>query len=138
MTAPDAVPQAAPVTVLCPECGASMALRRGRYGLFYGCVEFRATGCSGVHGAHADGTPLGKPGDAATRLARIRAHRALDSLWKLGGKLSRAGAYRWMQRALGLSKREAHIGRMTREQCDALIAAVDDFEDTPRGASTTA
>ena len=132
MTAPHAPQFAAVVEMQCPECGAPMTLRGGKYGPFYGCIEFVRTGCRGSHGAHPDGKPLGKPGDAETRQARIRAHAAFDRLWKGHGKrrrMSRRRAYRWLQETMRLSKDEAHIGRFSLEQCEALIAAVESFED---------
>ena len=110
----------------CAECGAPMVLRTARKGpgagrCFWGCSTFPR--CRATHGAHPDGRPLGVPGDRATKAARIRAHDAFDPIWR-SGVISRSGAYRWMRRALGLSEAEAHIGRFTIAQCDALIAAV--------------
>ncbi len=36
----------------------------------------RASNCSGVHGAHPDGTPMGIPGNRETNRARVEAHFA--------------------------------------------------------------
>lgn len=106
----------------CPECGGEMVLRNSRYGKFYGCANY--PDCDGKHGAHqATGEPLGIPADRATRRARIEAHDAFDLVWKTG-KMSRRSAYRWMQKAMNLSRDEAHIGRFTKEQCQRLINAV--------------
>lgn len=114
----------------CPDCGARMRLVHGTHGMFYGCAMYSRTGCKGAHGAHQTGVlagqPLGVPGDAATRAARERAHRAFDQLW-MNGRLSRIEAYRWMRRALRLTKREAHIGSLTIAQCDELITHVQAY-----------
>jgi hypothetical protein len=98
-----------------------MRLRSSRLGPFYGCERYPA--CKGTHGAHPDGRPLGTPADEATRKARIAVHTAFDRLWTTG-ELSRAGAYAWMQRALGMSRDEAHIGKFSIAQCEVLLAAL--------------
>jgi ssDNA-binding Zn-finger/Zn-ribbon topoisomerase 1 len=101
-----------------------MSLKESRFGPFYGCNRFPQ--CRATHGAHPDGRPLGIPANKETKQARIRAHDAFDRLWK-GGRMTRAQAYGWMQRAMDLSKDEAHIGRFSIEQCEALgreVAAI--------------
>ncbi len=110
------------VDLACPECGAAMVLKPSRFGKFYACVEFPK--CRGSHGAHPDGSPLGTPANRATKDARIAAHAAFDTLWMLGG-MKRKEAYRWMPDAMGMSKDDAHIGRFTIAQCDALIALIN-------------
>ena len=111
------------MTVNCGLCSSPMVLRDsvkypGRR--FWGCVRWPE--CDGAHGAHPDGRPLGIPGDRETCAARMRAHAAFDQLWK-GGSMSRQDAYRWMRRALGLSRKEGHIAMFNIEQCDALVRA---------------
>ncbi len=101
-----------------------MVLRDSKYGLFYGCTKYPT--CSATHGAHKDGNPLGIPATKITKQARIAAHDVFDQLWKQR-HMSRKEAYAWMQRAMGLPSGEAHIGRFTVEQCDALRAAVAKF-----------
>jgi ssDNA-binding Zn-finger/Zn-ribbon topoisomerase 1 len=110
-------------TLPCPElgCGSMMELRRSSFGLFYGCTRYPH--CAGTHGAHPDGSPLGIAADHETKQARIRAHEAFDQLWRDKLLPSRKAAYRWMQEALALSKEDAHIGRFSIDQCEALIAA---------------
>lgn len=108
--------------VSCGECGSPMELRSGSYGRFWGCTRWPA--CAGAHGAHPDGTPMGVPANAATRWARIRAHQAFDRLWQ-SGMMKRRAAYAWMQRTLRLSPTDAHIGRFTIEQCQALERAAE-------------
>jgi len=114
--------------LMCPECGAPMELRPSRFGQFWGCTRYRATGCKGSHGAHPDGSPLGIPANAATKAARVRAHAAFDLLWKEKHVDSRKAAYRWMQERLELSPEQAHIGSFSIEQCEALIVAVEQMQ----------
>ncbi len=113
--------------LVCPECGGSMRLKHSKHGLFYGCERWRE-GCKGTHGAHVDGSPLGTPANAETKKARIQAHRFFDRLWKKenGRKaaMTRAQAYAWMQKALNLSRNDAHIGKFDIEQCSRLTELV--------------
>jgi len=102
-----------------------MVLRNSKYGLFYGCVEYPK--CKAAHGAHEDGKPLGIPASKPTKEARIRAHDAFDQLWKGRGGMKRGDAYVWMQKAMGLTIEEAHIGRFTIEQCEQLESLVNDY-----------
>ena len=109
----------------CPECGASMRLKPSRFGLFYGCSTWSDTRCPGGHGARLDGTPHGIPANQETKKARQAAHYVFDHLWK-EGHMSRSSAYRWMQKVMGMSPEEAHIGRFNREQCRTLVLAFKD------------
>jgi ssDNA-binding Zn-finger/Zn-ribbon topoisomerase 1 len=117
--------------IICAECGSPMVLRQttkfknkdGSPRKFYGCSRF--PDCQGIHGAHPDGRPLGKPADKATKQLRIEAHAAFDNLWQ-GGRMSRSAAYRWLQRKMGMTSEECHIGRfdadaarMCMEVCEA-------------------
>jgi ssDNA-binding Zn-finger/Zn-ribbon topoisomerase 1 len=101
-----------------------MELRDSKFGLFYGCVRFPE--CKATHGAHRDGRPLGIPATKATKQARIAAHDAFDRIWK-EHHMPRRAAYVWMQRAMGLSAEEAHIGRFNLEQCEQLRCAAVEF-----------
>jgi ssDNA-binding Zn-finger/Zn-ribbon topoisomerase 1 len=106
----------------CPECKSDMVLRNSKHGKFYGCSKYPK--CRASHGAHEDGTPLGKPADQETKDARIEAHNIFDMLWKGIGPLTRKEAYKWMQEKMGLSEAEAHIGMFDKEQCEKLIQVV--------------
>jgi ssDNA-binding Zn-finger/Zn-ribbon topoisomerase 1 len=106
-----------------------MRLLNSRYGKFYGCTRYPE--CKGTHGAHPDGRPLGTPADRETKDARIEAHQAFDTLWKRPhGKMQRQEAYLWLQKRMGLSADECHIGRFTKEQCEQVI---DIIRDSGRG-----
>lgn len=104
--------------VTCGDCGSSMELRKSRYGQFWGCSEYPK--CTGTHGAHPDGRPLGIPANKKTREARIAAHAAFDPLWK-GGRQSRRSAYLWLRHAMGMNH-QPHIGEMTIAECNKVIA----------------
>lgn len=128
--------------VTCAECGSKMKLRfsdkyqkfkRNKFGrknkptksAFYGCSTW--PNCSGTHGAHADGKPLGIPANKETKSARMRAHAAFDHLWKdKDGEFfqERGKAYAWMADRLQLDAEDAHIGKFNSPQCELLVAAI--------------
>jgi hypothetical protein len=113
------------VRLPCPDCGATLKLREGKYGLFYGCSNWPV--CTGAHGAHPDGQPLGVPVDKETRKIRIAAHAALELTWEPGPSQvfgSRGQAYEWVQKALGLTADEAHIAKFDAAMCKRLIEAL--------------
>jgi ssDNA-binding Zn-finger/Zn-ribbon topoisomerase 1 len=103
----------------CGECGSLMVLRLGRHSgtaasHFWSCSRF--PDCTGAHGAHADGRPLGIPADKPTRQARILAHAAFDAYWRKVGMTRNAG-YRWLAGELGLDADACHIGMFDQATC---------------------
>ncbi len=106
----------------CPDCQQPMVLRESRFGPFYGCIGFPA--CTTKVGAHKDGRPMGVPATAENRRARIRAHDALDKLWKEHG-WRRTAVYNWLGVRLGLSKAECHIGHFDLATCYRVVEVVD-------------
>src|ERR1035437_6701611 len=108
----------------CPECGAPLLLKQGQHGSFFGCSQFRFTGCSGTHSAHQQtGQPMGTPATADVKAARTRAHREFDQLW-MTGRMTRSKAYVWLQKVLQLTKRDAHLAKMDLAQCERLMKAI--------------
>lgn len=101
--------------IACPDCGEAMKIRRGKHGVFYGCIDYPA--CKGTASCDKDGNLKGIPANAETRAARTEAHKCFDQLWKSKLFKSRAAAYRWLQEAMGLSKDDAHIGKFDQHQC---------------------
>lgn len=124
-------------TVACPFCGRVMTLtlthkftRPGQPPRkYYGCSGFPE--CRATCGAHPDGTPSSSPADPETKQARIAAHDAFDRLWK-HGRMSRPAAYRHMQKIMGMTKDEAHIGFFSKEQCEALVAMLGKMKGVAR------
>jgi ssDNA-binding Zn-finger/Zn-ribbon topoisomerase 1 len=110
--------------VICPNCGAEMVLRtttkftypNGEPRKFYGCSKYPT--CTGTHGAHPDGRPLGVPGNDKVKDARHQAHAAFDPLWK-ENHMTRKEAYAWMSNNLGIEF--AHIGALDEDQCSKVI-----------------
>ena len=115
------------VELICPNCKAKMVLRQtakytykdGSPQKFWGCSMFPE--CKTTHGAHPDGKPLGRPGTAEEKKARIAAHDAFDPLWQ-SGAMSRRKAYKWLSKQLGA---ETHIGAADVALCDRIIAVCE-------------
>lgn len=104
----------------CPDCSGMLVLRKSKYGLFYGCVNYPY--CTAAHGAHPDGSPLGVPADKGTKEARIAAHAAFDKLWKgEDAPFKREDAYKWLKDKMGLSSEECHIGRFDKDTCKKVV-----------------
>jgi len=105
----------------CPEDSCTGTLRRkdSRHGLFYGCDQWRKTGCVGAIGCHPDGSPLGVPAKQSTRKTRMAAHAAFDPIWK-DGPMSRSEAYAWL--AIKMGRVEVHMGEMSESECLEVIS----------------
>jgi ssDNA-binding Zn-finger/Zn-ribbon topoisomerase 1 len=112
----------------CGDCGALMVLRNSEFGPFYGCTQYPQ--CKGTHGAHVNGAPKGRPANKETRLARIQAHKTFDPIWQENLVRSRKSAYSWMQKAMGLTRSQAHISQFDIAQCEKLIRLV--YRDYPK------
>jgi len=111
----------------CPDCGDFLRLVANRGSLFYGCRQWRATGCKGNHSANSDGSPRGIPADAETRRWRKLAHETFGRLWTgENPRMTKHDAYFWMALRLNLSlnQRDRGVGCLTRQQCEWLIEAV--------------
>lgn len=57
-----------PATPACPDCGAPMKLRAGRFGQFFGCSCYPE--CRGLQKANERGEPVGLPANVETRKLR--------------------------------------------------------------------
>lgn len=114
----------------CPDCGRPTELAthpqwtypNGKLRKYHRCGD--RLFCTATHWAHLDGTPLGVPGDRATKTARSEAHEALDRLQTRFG-MHKALVYFWLQRTMQLSVADAHIGRFTTEQCNEVVRLVN-------------
>jgi hypothetical protein len=122
------------VQPVCVECGGmgrmisgdvllpSRPTAKGR--MYYRCDCGAWTSCH-------QGTAIaaGRPGSPRTRYLRGKAHEAFDAIWgreadrsAKGYGYARTRAYKWLARELGLSADDCHIGQMTAELCEQVIA----------------
>jgi hypothetical protein len=89
--------------------------------LFYGCAKFPE--CRGALGAYPDGRPKGIPANRKTAAARQVAHEVFDRLWQQQ-RMTRPQAYAWLQQVMELPEEAAHIGHLSFDQCERLVALV--------------
>jgi hypothetical protein len=63
------------------------------------------------------------PADTETRRLRGLCHDAFDPLWQEAPRKfkSRAEAYQWLQKIMGLPKHYCHIGMFDKGQCEKLL-----------------
>jgi len=115
-----------PNLVVCPYCKkqADVATGRdvypGRTDLknlkFYVCLP-----CDARVGCHNNsGKPFGTLANAPLRIARSKAHRAFDPLWK-DGDLTRKQAYAWLASAMDIHVADCHISHFSEWQCEEVI-----------------
>ena len=81
--------------------------------MFWTCAD-----CGSNLKADEHGYPVGIPADVVTRQMRKKVHALFDRIWQDGelGRMSKAGAYRWLAEQLGVSEGEAHMGKMGVDQ----------------------
>ena len=110
----------------CGDCGDNMVLRKGRYNIYFRCVNFPQ--CRGSHSAHQagqkKGEPMGNPADYRTRKLRQQTHEHLDKIWMTSPhhkKLGRRLVYDWLAAQMGLSIMDCHVSRFTADQCEEAL-----------------
>lgn len=93
---------------------------------FWQCEPCDAhVGCHEAGKGYGDGTrPLGRLANAELRRAKSAAHAAFDPLWKTGS-MSRAQAYSWLAKELGVAPQNCHIGMFNVDQCRAVVSLIN-------------
>lgn len=89
-------------------------LKNGDRKPFYRCYKF--PNCSGTHGAHPNGAPMGIPGDRNTRKIRRRVHAVLNLAFPWSEPRERERTYSWLK-----DHGFGHIGSMSAEECELVI-----------------
>ncbi len=103
--------------------------------------------CDAYVGCHPGSTrPLGTLAGPELRRARMRAHNALDPLWRHAEdhypdlpkrkirairNIARSRVYRWLSLRLGIPEDQCHIGQSDVETCEAIVQALQ-VVDYPR------
>jgi hypothetical protein len=126
-------------TLRCPYCGNGVRKTRTTeiygerydYGHVLVCLNFPA--CDAYVGVHKEsGIPLGTLANKELRFLRSRAHALFDPLWQRK-TMSRTEAYFMLQKILGISEDQAHIGMLDCGQCEKLIKALSPKEEKVHG-----
>jgi hypothetical protein len=113
--------------VLCPYCHNRAVLENGSIiyphrpdlhsKLFWACPG----SCDAWVGCHPGTTrPMGRIANKILRRSKMEAHAAFDTKWKVEG-MTRPDAYEWLQKRLGLSAEECHIGLMDVDGCKRVV-----------------
>jgi hypothetical protein len=97
-------------------------MRDGQPRRFFGCSRFPA--CKAAHGAHPDGTPLGRPADQDTKAARQRVHRICEEIWGDWDTGNRKAMYAWLR----YNAPQEHIAEMTEAECDEPERLLRDYQ----------
>ncbi len=110
--------------VTCHYCGGpaelvdSARVYNGRsYGMIWDCRP-----CDAYVGVHRN-APLGRLANKELRGWKVKAHAAFDPLWTQGG-MKRRDAYAVMQRLMGMTPDQAHIGKFDVADCQRLVEAL--------------
>ncbi len=105
--------------MICPTHKREMPWRQTQYGKRFYCEE---PGCQMVAWVNREGR-ASTPADAELRNLRHRCHQCFDPGWAQRARWgNRRKAYQWLQRFMGMTEEQAHIGLFDKEQCRRLIA----------------
>lgn len=109
----------------CPYCGSPVQLDDSIiiYGTSYGkvwiCSQYPK--CDAYVGCHkGTSKPLGRLANAELRYWKKRAHGIFDPLWQ-SKRLDRKECYKFLQVAMKMTSKEAHIGKFGVEECKRLV-----------------
>lgn len=121
-----------PITCFCGGKGIlrSNAVIYGReYGIgkAYICENYPA--CDGMVGVHPNGKPLGTMINGETRKLRRAVHAAIDPLWRnqdRAKKKARGSVYGWLQKIMGMTPKECHVGNFDADTCRRALKAIEE------------
>ncbi len=69
---------------------------------------------------------MGRVANAADRSLKIQAHAAFDPIWK-SRRMSRAGAYAWLSKAISVPKQDCHMGWLPNDKLHEVIRVCKEF-----------
>ena len=107
----------------CPDCGVFMKLLDSMYGRYYKCPT---PGCPGKHGARADGTPSGIPGNVEVRAARREVMQALERLANIC-KTCRRDYKPFHDRFNDMWDGNPHIARRDVAVCKVMVTQIENL-----------
>lgn len=113
----------------CPDCGALLILKDSKFGIFYGCVNWRETQCKGSISCNRSAIPLGFPVDAETRKLRHQAYEAIHTFWGTTNC-----EYGEIHARLGVPQDYLRVGFLDKAKCLAVIEAVSNATPKSRYA----
>ncbi|HHK1125480.1 TPA: zinc-finger-containing protein [Pseudomonas aeruginosa] len=124
-----------PIPTNCPFCGSDVELVNNSeiYGREYGdwpyaykCEDWDDD-CGAYVGLHPEtDLPLGTLADKPLRDSRNRCKKPFERIWR-DGLMSRADAYAWLAKQLGLSAAECHFGLFDVDRCERAKRICDQY-----------
>lgn len=119
----------------CPYCGRAVQLRPASYvygddtinpeSYLYVCNGY-PNHCDAYVGAYPNKKPKGTLAHGELRHKRIKAHRALDQIWK-NQYMTKHETYIWLSLRLGISRNEMHIGNFSDYYCGQVISECEKY-----------
>ena len=106
----------------CNLCNGNISIQDSSiiYGKSYGYIHI-CDSCGAFVGCHPNSKiALGTVANTELRELRKTCHKYFDVMWK-SGRVSRTGAYKWLQKSMQLSPEEAHIGMFDVDKCKKLL-----------------
>ncbi len=116
--------------IKCPYCGATAYITHSSivYGdnqkdrNIYVCGNYPK--CDSYVYANNNNIPLGNLANAELRKLRMKAHRLVDEV-VFQGIMTKRDFYFWLEIRLNKSKKDAHISKLTNEECTKLIEHIE-------------
>ena len=110
----------------CPYCGSEPVLKEAEeiYGKPYGRVWVcsKWPECSALVSCHRHTSrPMGTLANSELRKLRHRTHEVFDYWWQAYTTWQRPKAYSVLAHAMGMTRKECHIGLMNEQQCKRVI-----------------
>ena len=102
--------------LLCPECGKPATSAETKYGVKNHCKKCEIW-------SWGNNAPLV---DQATHKARQDAHKSFDIIWE-SELMTRAMAYEWLAKSLGISSKECHMKKFNKEMANKVIQLCRNF-----------
>lgn len=117
---------------ICPYCKgkteitlASEIYGKPMFGKNYGNIWI-CRPCDAYVGCHkGTNVALGRLADFPLRIAKQKAHKAFDRLWKEEEIMKREEAYGWLADILELPKEYCHIGMFSVKTCERVVEESD-------------
>lgn len=119
----------------CPDCGARLILKEGKFGIFYGCERYHETGCRGAHNCRLPGVPAGIPANTETRALRKQVLNALEDLSTPKGNPNEGSPssrydWDWLSENLHLTRQEMQVASLDKDGCLKILKAIKRY-NTP-------
>jgi ssDNA-binding Zn-finger/Zn-ribbon topoisomerase 1 len=107
----------------CPLCKSKMRIKNGKWGIFYGCVNFSQTGCKGVFKCNQETAEI-NPLDLDPE---VREYRELvrESMRSFSCEETRRKFFATLPKHLGLPREQCKLPQLDIAQCKECLLYID-------------